>query len=49
VKLSENWWFNKCLTFPFVVFVVAGCIVYLLAEVVSFIVVFVLCLCFFCV
>jgi hypothetical protein len=33
----------------FVVFVVAGCIVYVLAMVVSFIVVFVLCLCFVCV
>jgi hypothetical protein len=31
--------------FPFVVFVVAGCIVYVLALVVSFIVVFLYCVC----
>jgi hypothetical protein len=37
--------FSKCLTFPFVVFVVAGCIVYVLAVVVSFIVVFLYCVC----
>jgi hypothetical protein len=43
VKKSENWWFSKCLTFPFVVFVVARCIVYVLALVVSFIVVFLYC------
>jgi hypothetical protein len=51
VKRSENCWFTKCLTLPFiVVFVVADCIVYVLAVVVSFIVVFcVLCLCFECV
>jgi hypothetical protein len=35
--------------FSFVVFVVAGCIVYVLAVVVSFIVVFLCCLCFECV
>jgi apolipoprotein N-acyltransferase len=40
VKCSKNWWFSTCLIFPFVVFVVAGCIVYVLAVVVSFIVVF---------
>jgi fatty acid desaturase len=48
VKLSEmKWklWFSKFLTFPFVVFVVAGCIVYVLAVVVSFIVVFLYCIC----
>jgi hypothetical protein len=46
VKRSENWWFTKCLTFPFVVvFVVAGCIVYMSAEVVSIIVVFLYCVC----
>jgi hypothetical protein len=45
-KWSENWWFAKCLTFPFiVVFVVAGCIVYVLAVLVSFIVVFLYCVC----
>jgi hypothetical protein len=39
-------WFAKCLTFPFVVvFVVAGCIVYVLAVVLSFIVVFLYCVC----
>jgi hypothetical protein len=36
----KNLWFSKCLTFRFVVFVVAGCIVYVSAVVVSFIVVF---------
>jgi hypothetical protein len=45
LKWSENWWFTKCLTFPFVVFVVAGFIVYVLAVVVSFIVVFLYCVC----
>jgi hypothetical protein len=38
MELSANRWFSKCL---FVVFVVAGCIVYVLAVVVSFSVVFV--------
>jgi hypothetical protein len=37
-------WFTKCLTFPFfVVFVVAGCIVYVSAVVVFFVVFCVLC------
>jgi hypothetical protein len=43
VKRSENWWFTKCLTFPFVVvFVVAGCIIYVLAV---YMVVFLYCVC----
>jgi hypothetical protein len=47
VKRSENCWFTKCITFPFfVVFVVAGCIVYVLAVVVYFIVVFRIVFCF---
>jgi hypothetical protein len=37
--------FSKCLNFPFAVFVVAGCIVYVLDVVVSFIVVFLYCVC----
>jgi hypothetical protein len=51
VKWSENCWFTKCLTFPFVVvFVVAGCIVFVLAVVESFIVVLCFALmCFECV
>jgi hypothetical protein len=40
VELSENLWFSKCF---FVVFVVAGCIVYVFTVVVSFIVVFLYC------
>jgi hypothetical protein len=42
MELSENWWFTKCF---FVVFVVAGCIVHVLAVVVSYIVVFLYCVC----
>jgi hypothetical protein len=45
-EVSEMCWFTKCFTFPFVVvFVVAGCIVYMLAVVVSFILVFLYCVC----
>jgi hypothetical protein len=39
----------SALTFPFVVFFVARCIVYVLAVVVSFIVVFLYCFCVMCV
>jgi type II secretory pathway component PulF len=46
-KYNEKSKVKKCLTFPFLIFVVAGCIVYMLAVVVSLIVVFcVLCSCF---
>jgi hypothetical protein len=38
----------RCICCSFCVFVVAGCIVYVLAVVASFIVVFVLCLCSVC-
>jgi hypothetical protein len=42
----ENWWFTKSVTFPFVVvFVAAGCIVFVLAVVVSYTVVFLYCVC----
>jgi hypothetical protein len=43
----ENWWLSKCfvVVVVFVVFVVTGCFVYVLAVVVPFIVVFLYCVC----